>query len=120
MEKKDIEQMLRDFRTDFLLTYADLALIVKSEEVLREGAPKEETLKLEKKARGMDKIRRELKEITDDKSELNKLLLAYNKKLKMSYFYAMREGGFKEVLADIRAFKKRQRYLNPALFFLFV
>jgi len=86
--------MLKAFRCDFELTYAEMAVIVKLDEISG----------YEKRVRRMDKIRREMKEITDDKSELRDWLFANNKNLGMSYFDAMVAGQFDSVIEDIMVF----------------
>ena len=96
MEKRNTNQMLSDFRKDFDLIFAEVAVISKPND--RDG--------YEERVRSMDKMRREMKKITDDKSKLHNLLFIYNNNLKMSYFEAMVEDRFNAVLEDIAKFKE--------------
>lgn len=96
MEKRNINQMLSDFRKDFDLIFSEVAVISKPNDI--DGH--------EERVRKMDEMRIEMEEITDDKSELRDLLFAHNNNLKMSYFEAMVGDRFNEVLEDIAKFKE--------------
>ena len=96
MEKRDINQMLSDFRKDFDLIFPEVAIIVKPNDI--DG--------YEKRVRRADKIRREMEKTTDNKSKLHNLLFAYNNNLKMSYFEAMVKDRFDAVIEDIAEFKE--------------
>jgi len=93
MGKRNINQMLKAFRCDFELTYAEVAVIVKPDEISG----------YEKRVRRMDKIRREMKEEAKPEA-MQRWLFANNKNLGMSYFDAMVAGQFDSVIEDIMVF----------------
>ncbi len=107
MEKKDIDQMLSDFREDFELTFAEVAVISKPND--RDD--------YEERVIGMNRMRKEMKEVqkgitkvtgeTKDISEsMNKWLFHFNRDLKDTYFNLMVKGDFDKVIKNIKKLKE--------------